>query len=77
MTSSYLTRFELRELTGTPLRSRQLAWLVVNGWPHAVDVHGRVLVARAYHDKQLGISSDSATTASPLVAPPPLNLSAV
>ncbi|WP_229278401.1 DUF4224 domain-containing protein [Burkholderia cenocepacia] len=54
-TGAYLGRQELRELTGTPQRARQILWLARQGWPHVVDVHGRVLVARAYHDKQMGI----------------------
>jgi hypothetical protein len=61
---TYLGRNELRELTGTPMRTRQILWLATQGWPHVIDVHGRVLVARAYHDKQMGII-ESQTSRSP------------
>lgn len=73
----YLGRLELRELTGTPIRSRQILWLAKQGWPHVVDVHGRVLVARAYHDKQMGITEPKTSRFTPTRAPAPLNLGAV
>ncbi|MGC3027930.1 DUF4224 domain-containing protein [Burkholderia sp. DN3021] len=73
----YLGRQELRELTGTPQRARQLLWLARQGWPHVVDVHGRVLVARAYHDKQMGIIESKHTRAPQPAAPTSLNLGAV
>ncbi|MBY8610603.1 DUF4224 domain-containing protein [Burkholderia arboris] len=74
---AYLGRQELRELTGTPQRVRQILWLAQQGWPHVVDVHGRVLVARAYHDKQMGIiESKHARTPQP-ATPASLNLGAV
>jgi hypothetical protein len=67
----YLGHLELRELTGTPIRSRQILW------PHVVDVHGRVLVARAFHDKQMGILEPKSSRSTSARAPVPLNLGAV
>ncbi|MGN6668625.1 MAG: DUF4224 domain-containing protein [Trinickia sp.] len=75
--SIYLSRLQLRELTGTPIRARQVLWLAQQGWPHVVDVHGRVLVARAFHDKQMGIPASAAMGSTPPPAPAPLNLGAV
>jgi hypothetical protein len=73
----YLGRNELRELTGTPIRARQLLWLAQQGWPHVVDVHGRVLVARAYHDKKMGITESTTTGSTQRTARIRLNLGAV
>ncbi|GAB3630135.1 hypothetical protein PTE30175_04801 [Pandoraea terrae] len=75
--TQYLSRNELRALTGTPIRLRQLRWLATNGWPHAVDTRGRVLVARAYHDKRMGIISSAPALESLPAVQPPLNLSAI
>ncbi|UEP28235.1 DUF4224 domain-containing protein [Burkholderia sp. B21-007] len=72
-TGAYLGRQELRELTGTPQRARQILWLARQGWPHVVDVHGRVLVARAYHDKQMGIIIEN----KQVRAPQPTNLTSL
>lgn len=74
---AYLGRQELRELTGTPRRARQILWLARQGWPHVVDVHGRVLVARAYHDKQMGIIENNQARAPQPTNLPSLNLGAV
>lgn len=74
---AYLGRQELRELTGTPQRARQILWLAQQGWPHVVDVHGRVLVARAYHDKQMSIIESKHTRSLQLTSPASLNLGAV
>ncbi|AOK66448.1 DUF4224 domain-containing protein [Burkholderia multivorans] len=73
----YLGRSELRELTGTPIRARQIRWLAQQGWPHVVDVHGRVLVARAYHDKQMGIIDSSSALSTHVATQTSLNLGAV
>lgn len=73
----YLGRSELRELTGTPIRARQIRWLAQQGWPHVVDVHGRVLVARAYHDKQMGIVDSKPARTAHVATPASLNLGAV
>jgi hypothetical protein len=73
----YLGRQELRELTGTPIRARQILWLIQQGWPHVVDVHGRVLVARNFHDKQMGIIDSKLARATGATTAAPLNLGAV
>ncbi|WP_301233916.1 DUF4224 domain-containing protein [Pandoraea cepalis] len=74
--SLYLTRREVQELMGTPIRLRQLRWLAANGWPHAVDSRGRVLIARAYHDKRLGVTAEPIAALALPATPPPLNLNA-
>lgn len=53
MITPYLTRPELRELTGTPNRARQRAWLAARGWRYETDVHGQIKVARAHHDRKM------------------------
>ena len=74
---AYLNRSELRALTGTPIRARQILWLAKQGWPHVVDLHGRVLVARAFHDKQMGISEHKPSRLPSARTSTPLNLGAV
>lgn len=64
----YLTRPELRALTGTPMRARQQRWLAANGWRFVVDAHGEVKVARAFHDRKL-LGDARETTAPALVRP--------
>lgn len=48
-----LTPAELRDLTGSPFRARQIAWLQKNGWLFAVDLSGRAKVARAYYERRM------------------------
>jgi len=45
-----LSRSEIQELTGTPIRARQIQFLVKNGIRHYVDLHGRAVVLRAALD---------------------------
>lgn len=42
-----LSRDEMRELTGTPIRKRQIRFLVRNGIRHYIDLNGRPVVMRA------------------------------
>lgn len=49
-----LTRQELRELIGTPVRARQMRWLRKNDWPHEVDALGYPIVLRSMALKRLG-----------------------
>ncbi|TAL53793.1 DUF4224 domain-containing protein [Pandoraea sp.] len=72
--TQYLSRNELCELTGTPRRARQISWLTEQGWPFVVTVQGQIRVARAYHDKRLGISEHGTGRATR--ADVPLNLDA-
>lgn len=63
-----LTPAELRELTGSPFRARQIAWLQKNGWLFAVDLSGRPRVARAYYDRRMvgiGTTEEPQGTAQP------------
>nr|WP_282960716.1 DUF4224 domain-containing protein [Burkholderia cenocepacia] len=64
-------------MTGTPQRARQILWIARQGWQHVVDVHGRVLVARAYHDKQMGIVESKQVRAPQAAGVTSLNLGAV
>lgn len=54
-----LSRAEVRELTGTPILARQVAFLRTNGIRHYLDAHGRPTVLR------------SAVEGSPAPAEPP------
>lgn len=48
-----LTRDELRELTGSPIRRRQIDWLREHAWRHEIDVHGWPVVSRAYYERRM------------------------
>lgn len=47
MSELVLSREEVRELTRTPIRARQVAFLRKNGIRHYVDAHGWPVVLRA------------------------------
>lgn len=55
-TSPYLTRSELRALTGRRHRATVIAWLKQQRWRHVLDADGWPKVARAFHDARLGIT---------------------
>jgi hypothetical protein len=46
MTSLCLSRQEVRELTRTPIRKRQVAFLMRNGIRHYIDAYGWPVVLR-------------------------------
>jgi hypothetical protein len=54
---TYLSASELAELVGCRpnQKSRMIAWLTQHRWAHVIDVAGHPKVARAYHDKKMGI----------------------
>lgn len=54
---NYLSTSELAELVGCRpnQKSRMIVWLTQQGWAYVIDVTGRPKVARAYHDKKMGI----------------------
>ena len=54
MTLSRLTRQELRQIIGTPVRARQVEWLQAKGWPHDLDCLGCPIVLRSVAIKRLG-----------------------
>lgn len=54
MTLSRLTRQELRVLIGTPVRARQVQWLLTHGWPHDLDYLGYPIVLRSVALEKLG-----------------------
>ncbi|KRG47390.1 hypothetical protein ARC20_03420 [Stenotrophomonas panacihumi] len=47
MSDLCLSRDELRDLTGTPIRARQLQFLLRNGIRHYIDLNGRPVVMRS------------------------------
>jgi hypothetical protein len=57
---SYLTRSELRELTGRRQRDAIAAWLKAQRWRYVVDADGWPKVARAFHDARLGLTDQPA-----------------
>lgn len=59
MKTQYLTREELRELTGGATRRTVLRWLRENRWAHAVGLDGWPRVLRKYHDERLCASGQS------------------
>jgi hypothetical protein len=54
---TYLSASELAELVGCRRnqKSRMIAWLTQQNWAYVIDVTGQPKVARAYHDKKMGI----------------------
>jgi hypothetical protein len=58
---NYLTSTELAELTGCKpnQRCRMAAWLIKNKWRFELDASGLPKVARAYHDRKMGISENN------------------
>lgn len=68
--SLFLTGAELLALTGYQGMTNQRKWLEARGWSHEVNAIGRPVVSRAYCEKRLGVSADSAVdrTWSPNIA---------
>ena len=65
--SPYLTRAELRELAGREQRAPIIEWLNARRWRYVLDADDWPKVARAYHDRRLGLTDApaSATEAEP------------
>ena len=61
--SAYLSASELADLIGCKANQRRtiVRWLENNGWPFVIDRNGIPTVARAYHDKKLGIEMEPAS----------------
>lgn len=51
--TGFLSPAELKALTGSPFRARQIKWLASNGWLFSVDLNGRPKVAQAYFDRRM------------------------
>lgn len=58
---NYLSASELAELAGLKpgQRCRMQAWLTKNRWEFEVDARGLPKVARAYHDRKMGITEEA------------------
>lgn len=56
MIEPYLTRTELRALTGRQQRATVTAWLREQQWAFVPDADGWPKVARALHDQRLGLA---------------------
>lgn len=56
----YLTRAELRALTGRQHRGPIIAWLKEKRWRFVEDADGWPKVARAFHDARLGLADQPA-----------------
>lgn len=56
-TTAYLTADELSELIGCKpnQRSKMATWLTARGWKFEINSSGLPRVARAHHDKKMGI----------------------
>jgi hypothetical protein len=59
---NYLSSSELAELIGCKpnQKCRMAVWLTKNKWRFEVDTHGLPKVARAYHDRKMGITDEKA-----------------
>jgi hypothetical protein len=71
--TAYLSADELAQLVDCKpnQRSRMVSWLTSNRWRFEVGSSGLPRVARAYHDKKMGISEE--TTRSKYAETPNLN----
>lgn len=60
-TTGYLSANELAELIDCKpnQRSKMIEWLLSHKWKFEVGASGLPRVARAYHDKKMGISDDT------------------
>ena len=67
---TFLTPDELRELTGSTWRSRQIEWMMDNRWTYVLTRDGRPVILRAYAEKKLGMKETKALRWKP-------NLSAI
>ncbi|MCX8566714.1 MAG: protein of unknown function (DUF4224) [Glomeribacter sp. 1016415] len=58
--NDYLSAHELAELVGCKLnqRSMMIQWLELRRWRFVIDRFGLPKVARAYHNKKMGISEE-------------------
>lgn len=56
--SQYLTMGELAGLVGCTAnqRAQMVKWLDARHWRYVLDSHGKPKVARAYHDRKMGIA---------------------
>lgn len=72
-TTAYLSADELAELVEckSNQRSKMIAWLTEHRWRFEVGTKGMPRVARAYHDKKMGISEE--TTRARYAETPNLN----
>lgn len=61
MMSDYLAASELADLVGCKpnQRATMTNWLEQNHWKFVVDKNGVPKVARAYHDRKMGVSTDN------------------
>lgn len=59
--NAYLSANELAELVDCKpnQRSKMVSWLTSHRWRFEVGASGLPRVARAYHDKKMGISEDT------------------
>ena len=64
----FLTRQQLRELTGTSHKSKQLEWLADRQYAFELDRNGRPVVLRSHVEQKLG--GGSAAPASSAVSEP-------
>lgn len=62
--SNYLTAQELASLVGCKANQRaaMVHWLTDNHWRFVIDKNGLPKVAREYHDRKLGISTETKST---------------
>jgi hypothetical protein len=62
--NAYLSADELGNLVGCKpnQRCRMIAWLTKNRWRFEVGASNLPRVARAYHDKKMGISEETTRT---------------
>lgn len=66
LSGTFLSRRELREITGTSDKAKQIAWLTRWGWTYAVSVEGFPVVSRAHMEAKLNAPGSRARASAPV-----------
>lgn len=66
LSGTFLSRREIREITGTSDKIKQIAWFSRWGWTFAVNVEGFPVVSRAHMEAKLNAPDRRARASAPV-----------
>ena len=66
LSGTFLSRRELREITGTSDKIKQIAWLTRWGWTYAVSDTGFPVVSRAHMEAKLNAPATRTRASAPV-----------
>lgn len=66
LSGTFLSRRELREITGTSDKIKQITWLTRWGWTYAVNVDGFPVVSRAHMEAKLNAPASRTRASAPV-----------